>query len=88
MDELMRQKSETINGLRIETEALKGRRNRDWVEDNQQTNQTYEKSNSDLNCILEMELVSMKQKLEQYEQNNQNLVESERVISGLTLSIK
>ncbi len=84
----MRQKSETINGLRIETEALKGRRNRDWVEDNQQTNQTYEKSNSDLNCILEMELVSMKQKLEQYEQNNQNLVESERVISGLTLSIK
>jgi hypothetical protein len=63
MDELMRQKSETINGLRIETEALKGRRKRDLVEDSQETNQTYEKSSSDLNCILEMELVSMKQKL-------------------------
>ena len=88
MDELMRQKSETINGLRIEADALKGRRKRDLVEDSQETNQTYEKSNSDLNCILEMELVSMKQKLEQYEQNNQNLVESERVISELTLSIK
>ncbi len=59
----MRQKSETINGLRIETEALKGRRKRDLVEDSQETNQTYEKSSSDLNCILEMELVSMKQKL-------------------------
>jgi hypothetical protein len=63
MDELMRQKSETINGLRIETEALKGRRKRDLIEDNQETNQMYEKSNSDLNCILEMELVNMKQKL-------------------------
>ncbi len=59
----MRQKSETINGLRIETEALKGRRKHDLVEDSQETNQTYEKSNSDLNCILEMELVNMKQKL-------------------------
>ncbi len=48
-----------MNDLNTQNLGTKG----DILEYDRQTNQAYEKSNNDLNRILEMELVSMKRKL-------------------------
>ena len=63
MQQLIRQKSISSSLLMNDSGTKNVGTKQDILENAQQANEAYEKSNNDLNRILEMELVSMKQKL-------------------------